>query len=464
MKNADFFTHERDYADFDAYRAVESLRRAIRCKTVNHLDTSLTDYGQFDELHAHLFSAYPLMAKRARWAKLGRSLLIFLPGSDPTLSPALFMAHQDVVPVVEGTLDKWTHDPFSGDLEDGFIWGRGAMDIKQMLIAEMECAEYLLSRGQTPRRGIYFAFGEDEETCSQGATTIVRKLEEEGVKLEYVLDEGAGDVTDAKDWGAPGTHICTVGMYEKGYADLKISASSRGGHSSNPFHGTSLGALAEAISQIVHGMPPARMSESLRTSLEVLAPRITEAPLREWVKDPYVHEREILDWFSGRESLYHLVKTTAAPTMISPGAPAGNVMPQDMWAVINLRLIPADTPESLMERFLALTGDRVRLSWQQQIAASVPSDLDSYGYRALRETLERYFGGLLFIPAQNKGATDARHYEGLSRCVMRFGPFLEEEDISREGIHGTNERISVRAYLQGVRVLIRFMERTCFEG
>ena len=184
--------------------------------------------------------------------------------------------------------------------------------------------------------------------------------------------------------------------------------------------------------------------------------------MREWARDIGSHENEILQWFSGRESLYHLVKTTAAPTMISPGAPAGNVMPQDMWAVINFRLIPSDTPEGLMERFSAAAGKSVSLSWQQQISASVPSDLNSYGYGELVGTLEHYFDGLRFIPAQNKGATDARHYEGLSRCVMRFGPFLEEEDISREGIPGTNERISVRAFAQGVRVLTRLMERTCF--
>ena len=462
MKNADCFINEKDYPDLKYDRAVRNLQSAIRFRTVNHLDTGLTDYSQFDALHAFLRSSYPLLALNARWEKIGHSLLICLNGSDETLLPALFMAHQDVVPVVEGTEKNWVHGPFSGDLEDGFIWGRGAMDIKQMLIAEMESAEYLLSKGCLPRRGIYFAFGEDEETCSRGAMAIVERLEKEGVRFEYVLDEGAGDVTDAEDWGAPGTHICTVGMYEKGYADLKICASSRGGHSSNPFYGTSLGALADAIHAITHSMPPARMSDSLRASLKLLAPLITQSPMREWARDIGSHENEILQWFSGRESLYHLVKTTAAPTMISPGAPAGNVMPQDMWAVINFRLIPSDTPEGLMERFSAAAGKSVSLSWQQQIAASVPSDLNSYGYGELVGTLEYYFDGLRFIPAQNKGATDARHYEGLSRCVMRFGPFLEEEDISREGIHGTNERISVRAFAQGVRVLTRLMERTCF--
>ena len=183
--------------------------------------------------------------------------------------------------------------------------------------------------------------------------------------------------------------------------------------------------------------------------------------MKTWVKDPDAHEAEILDWFTKRESLYHLVKTTAAPTMISGGAPAGNVMPQDMEAIINFRMIPADPPDKLIGHCRALVGDDVELDWAQQIAASVPSEIESYGFRALKGVLEHYFDRLVFIPAQNKGATDARQYEPLSRCVMRFGPFLEEEDVSAEGVHGTNERISIRAWLQGVRVLLRLMEETC---
>ena len=139
-------------------------------------------------------------------------------------------------------------------------------------------------------------------------------------------------------------------------------------------------------------------------------------------------------------------------------------MPHDMQAVINLRMIPEDTPEKLLTAFREAAGGRVALDWIQQIGASVPSDMDAYGYRRLKETLERYFDRLIFIPAQNKGATDARWYERVCRCVLRFGPFLEEEEISREGIHGVNERISVRAYAQGIRVLTRLIETTCINA
>lgn len=462
VKNADLFQNEQDYPDLNSGKAVEHLRQAIRFRTVSFFDASETDYREFDALHKFLKSSFPLIGRTAAWKTLGHSLLITVPGRNAALKPALFMAHQDVVPVVPSSEGKWVHEPFSGDLSEGYIWGRGAMDIKQMLTGEMEALEFCLSKGTLPERSVILAFGEDEETHSTGARALVTELEKRGVELEYVLDEGAGDVSDAGDWGAPGTLICTIGMYEKGYADLELTAQSPGGHSSNPFRGTSLGKLSEAITEILRNPSPAELSESVLRSLKELRPYISEEPMKTWAKAPDTYERELLDWFGRHESLYHLVQTTAAPTMITPGSPAGNVMPQDMRAVVNFRLTPADPPEKLIKYLRTKISPEVSLRWEQQIGASRPSDFSSMGFLELREVLKHYFDRLVFIPAQNRGATDARWYEKICRCVMRFGPFLEEEKVSREGIHGTNERISVRAYLQGIRVLIRMMEVTCF--
>ena len=463
MKNSDLFRNETDYPDLPREQAVDHLRRALTFPTVSSLDPARVDAGAFEALQAFLRSAYPRVASRGVWEHVDRGLLITLPGSDPSLRPALFAAHQDVVPVVPGTESRWLRPPFSGDLADGYVWGRGAMDIKQMLIAELESAEYLLGRGEPLRRTVLLAFGEDEESTSRGAAAIASLLRARGISPLFVLDEGAGHVTDAADWGAPGTLICSIGTYEKGYGDLRLRAASRGGHSSNPFRGTSLGRLAEAIADILRHPPEARLSASLRTSLAELAPLITREPLRGWVRDIDAHERELIGWFESHESLYHLVRTTVAPTMISGGAPAGNVMPQDMEAVINFRMIPEDTPEALIAHCRALAGDDVKLDWIQRIGASVPSETDSFGYRALKSAAQRYFDRLVFLPLQNRGATDARQYEGICRCVLRFGPFLEEEDVIAEGVHGTNERISVRAYLQGLRVILRLMETACAE-
>ena len=216
MKNADLFRRENEYADFDAEGAVSRLSRAIRFDTTGYVDTARIRYEQFDALHDFLRSSYPHVMAAGHWEEIGHSMLITLPGGDSRLRPALFMAHQDVVPVIPGTEGKWLHPPFSGDVAEGYIWGRGAMDIKQMLIGILESAEYLLSRGSVFRRTVYLAFGEDEETRSTGARAISDTLKRRGVELEFVLDEGAGDVTNAADYGAPGTLVCPIGVYESG--------------------------------------------------------------------------------------------------------------------------------------------------------------------------------------------------------------------------------------------------------
>ena len=461
MKNADYFTGETDYRDLPYAAAEDHLSSALRFKTVSYVDTTKIVYSEFLAFHDYLRKTYPAVCEAAEVEKIGYSLLVHIPGTDNTLKPALFMAHQDVVPVVLGTEKNWKHAPFSGDQAEGYIWGRGAMDIKEMLIAILESAEYLLSHGKSFRRSVYLFFGEDEETRSTGVMAAANRLLERGVRLEFVLDEGSGDVMDAVDYGAPGVPVCTIGLYEKGYVDMQLAVKSQGGHSSNPFHGTSLGILSRGIAAVLDHMPEAHVSDSVRETLKTLRPVMTDKRMLAILDEG--DEAALLEWFLSRENLYHLVQTTAAPTMITGGSAAGNVMPQDMTAVINFRLTPFDTPESLLAHCKSLVDPRITLCNVQAIAASRPSDSSAYGYRSLVSVLSHYFEKLHFIPVQNRGATDARHFEKVSDCVLRFGPFLEEEDISAEGVHGTNERISPRAFHQGIRVLVRLMEMTCIE-
>ena len=204
MKNAELFQHECDFPDFDSARAVRHLSDAISFETTSYMDQARIRYDAFTALHDFLQQSFPRVFQYGTLEKIGYSLLITLPGSDKTLKPALFMAHQDVVPVIAGTEKDWLHPPFSGDVADGFVWGRGAMDIKQMLIGILEAAEYHLSAGKRFRRTVYLAFGEDEETRGTGARGIAELLESRGVELEFVLDEGSGDVIEAVDYGAPG--------------------------------------------------------------------------------------------------------------------------------------------------------------------------------------------------------------------------------------------------------------------
>ena len=454
----DFFAAEDLYPDLDIYRAVSHLSDAICCRTVNNADHSLTDFSEFERLHALIKKCFPAVMEYGIFELIGHSILITLPGSDPTLLPCLYMSHQDVVPIVPGTEQDWTYDAFSGAVADGYIWGRGTLDIKDMVFGILEAAEYLLTHGRQFRRTAYLAFGDDEETLNQGALSIAETLKSRGVQLEFLLDEGGGEIEDGAAFGAPGVNISLINLMEKGYADLELSVESAGGHSSCPWRGSSLEHLARAITAITgHPFPP-RMSEPLLATFEILAPYITEDPLRSLVQDVHANSVALAAYCMEKKKTFPYVTTTIAPTMIEGGSSACNVLPQNMRAVINFRLNQGETVESVMAHCRSVVQDEsVSLRFLQANNPSAVARYDGFGYRWLTEALSVFYPEVLFVPALTAGATDARQYECICDTCLRCSPFMAEpDDIT--GVHGTNERIPIRSYAQGIRVLIRLME------
>ena len=456
----DFFAHEDDFPDLDSTGAAERLSRAIQCRTINCADHSLTDFGEFDKLHALIRESYPHVMAAGTFEVIGHhSLLITLPGSDASLRPCLFMSHQDVVPVVEGTEDDWTHPAFSGAIADGYIWGRGTLDIKNQVFGCLEAAEYLLAHGKTFARTVYLSFGDDEETLNLGARGLAETLQSRGVTLEFVLDEGGGKIENGAPYGAPDTYLSPVDLMEKGYADLELSVKSPGGHSSRPFGGTSLGHLSQAIARIVENPFPVKLTPVMVGAFKALAPYITEEPLRSLVRDVEGNADAIARICAQRRELFPFVTTTIAPTVIRGSSAACNVMPQDMSAVVNFRIAEGETVEELLAHVRAAIGDEtVSLRFLQANDPSATARTDGYGYAKLTEAMGRYFRDVVFVPSLTAGATDAHHYEIICDTCLRCSPFMAPpEDVAR-GVHGTDERISLRSYAQGIRVLIHLMD------
>lgn len=466
MRSIDtFFDCESDYPDLDGQGAAERLSRAIQCKTINCADHSLTDYAPFDQLHALIRASYPHVMAAGTMEVLGqRSLLITLPGSDPGLRPCLFMSHQDVVPVVEGTEEDWTYPAFSGAIAQGYIWGRGTLDIKNQVFGCLEAAEYLLSHGQSFRRTVYLAFGDDEETLNLGAKTIAEALQSRGVQLEFVLDEGSCTIESGDAYGAPGTYIAPVELMEKGYADLELTVRSPGGHSSRPFGGTSLGRISQAIARIVEHPFPVRLTPVMAGAFRAIAPYVTEEPLKTLVQDVEQNADAIARYCYETRALFPFVTTTIAPTVIRGSSAACNVMPQDMSAVVNFRIAEGETAEQVLSHVRqAVADERVELRFLQANDPSATARSDGYGYARLVETMGRYFRDVVFLPSLTAGATDAHCYEIICDTCLRYSPFMASPEDAARGVHGTDERISVRAYTQGIRALIRLMEHTAVQ-
>lgn len=464
-KVTDFFALEGNYPDLDGEGAAARLSAAIQCKTINYFDHSRTDYTEFDKLHAHIKASYPNIMRVGTFERIGHhAVLITIPGSDASLRPCLYMSHQDVVPVVEGTEQDWTHPAFSGDIADGYIWGRGTLDIKEQVFGVLEAAEYLLARGKSFARTAYLAFGDDEETINLGALAIAEHLKAQGVTLEFVLDEGGCKIEPGTAFGAPETFIVSVQLMEKGYADLELSVHSIGGHSSRPYGGTSLGRLSGAIADITRAPFAVHLNSAMTGAFETLAPYITQEPLKTLVQDVAGNADAIAACCMSSPDLFPFVTTTIAPTMIRGGSAACNVMPQDMTAVINFRLADGDTVESVMAHCREAVQDKgVEMRFLQANDPSAIAKRDGYGYRTVVESFQRYYPEAVFIPSMAVGATDAHRYEEICDTCLRCSPFMTEPAEAASGVHGTNERLLVRSYLQGIRVLIDLMEHANVE-
>ena len=179
-------------------QAAENLSRAIQFKTISHQDPAEDDPTEFLGFLQFLEETYPLIHETLTKEMVSDySLLYTWLGSDTEAKPIVLMSHIDVVPIEPGTESDWTYPPFEGRIADGFIWGRGAQDIKCSLMGIMEAVETLLAQGYKPRGTIYLAFGQDEEVGgNRGAAQIAALLKSREIEAEYVLDEGGQIVKD----------------------------------------------------------------------------------------------------------------------------------------------------------------------------------------------------------------------------------------------------------------------------
>lgn len=460
----DYFAHENEYSDFDYEGAFERLAAALRCKTV-YTSAEDTDWGEFQKLQDLMQASFPHIMSAGNFELVGHSVLITIPGREPGLDAVQLIAHQDVVPVVSGTEDEWVHDAFSGHIDDEWVWGRGALDIKDMLMAELEATEYLLSMGLKPRRTMYLAFGEDEEVHSHGAAAVASELEKRGARSAFLIDEGTTSFFDGSAYGAPGAVVSDICISQKGYLDIELYAFGEGGHSSNPFGGTSLERVCRAVARIADNKPVPELGSIVAGTFEALSPHITEAPFSELVGDVYGNAKKIAREASRFRELYPFVCTTVAVDCLEGGSAAANVMPGNVRAIINFRLLPGVTGQEVLTRVKELvdgTGVDVRIA--HETPAGRIDSTEGAGYLQLKEALEHYHPNVVWVPSFVCGGTDSVRYEDICGSILRVCPFRPAPEEELRGVHGVNERISKRTYAQGIRALVRLLENTAFSA
>jgi len=439
----------------DEGAAAERLAQAIRFPTVSHQERDKLDPGPFLDLRAHLEQAFPRAHKALKREIVDEySLLYTWQGTDPSLRPAVLMGHMDVVPADPEIQSKWTEPPFSGNIKDGFVWGRGTLDDKVAVMGTLEAVEWLLAHGHAPKRTIYLAYGHDEEVLGHGAKAIAELLASRGVRPEYVIDEGML-ITQGMTPGVSAP-VALIGVAQKGYLSLELTTSATGGHSSMPPEHTAVGILSAAVARLEEHPMPATLSGPTREMLETLAPEATFAMrlvfANLWLSRPIV-EQILLQ----KPATAALLRTTTAPTMLQAGVKE-NVLAQSAKAIINFRIRPGDSVASVTDYVEATIADpRVEVkALSAGTEPSRPSPTDSPRFSTVARALRRVDPLVLVAPALVIGATDARHYQGMSDDIYLFLPVaVRGDDLQR--IHGVDERVALGDYARTIRFFVELI-------
>ena len=428
-KRSDYAAPE---ADARAMLLAQKLSKMIQYDTTSH--ANVHEEEKFLGFHKVLEELFPLVHEKLERTVIDGNLLYYWKGKSSE-KPILLMSHQDVVPA-EG---EWLHEPFSGDIADGKVWGRGASDTKCSVMAFFEAVEELLREGYTPDCDVYLASSCTEEWAGDGAPKIVEELKRRGVELFIVCDEGGGIISEPI--GGIKGNFAMVGVFEKGKADVKFTARSTGGHASAPAKDTPIARLAAFVNEVETHTPFKRKFlpevSAMFARLAPYAPfglKLVMGNL--WLFAPIM--KPVLGKISAQAGA--MLQTTIAFTMQS-GSDAYNVLPQEATLGANMRFIPHQGEKESLEIIKALAAKH---GLETEIVHSndytEPVDINGEAFKLVEKVIGETFPGLPVSPYVMTGATDAQFYQPICPSCIRFAPVIYGPE-QMKGMHGLNENI-----------------------
>ena len=427
------------------------FRDMIRLKTISSVDSEETEeaFAGFREL---LKREYPAVFRTGEgWLIGGRGVLIRIPGRSAAY-PSVLMAHMDVVPAGDG----WVCDPFSAELRENRVWGRGTLDTKSTLCAIMEAAEYCAENHIVPRNDLYLSFGAEEEISGECCSMIVQFLKERGVTPDLVLDEGGSVIPE----GLPGVRkqAAMVGIAEKGTANYMVSIQEgQGGHASVPPKHTVIGRLCKAAVEIENHPFPARLSTPVQLMFREMSKEVP-LPERPAFAHPELTSPAIRMMASALGGTFNaMVRSTAAITIIQANS-AFNVLPDKAAMGVNMRLLEGDTVESAAASLRSIIKDPgVRVDLISGTDPTPVSEINCKAWYTLKRVISRTWKDTIVAPYQMNGGTDSRFYTDICRHIYRFSPMVMTKE-ERSSVHGKNESISVDVLMKAVVFYIRLMK------
>jgi acetylornithine deacetylase/succinyl-diaminopimelate desuccinylase-like protein len=370
-----------------------------------------------------------------------------VPGADPSLPALLVHAHLDVVPA---DATEWTVPPFAGEIRDGFVWGRGAVDMKDMCANLLTVLSRWSAAGTVPRRDIVLAFVADEEDRGEwGAQWLADEHPSLFEDCTAAIGEsGAYTVRTTHTDGHP-VRLYPVATAERGTSHLRLTATGRAGHGSRRNDDNAVTTLIHALSRLAAHRWPVHLTPAVRAFLEAAGPALGIE----------------VDWDDMDETLRRLgsaakiientVRCSTTPTVLNAGYKV-NVIPGTASALVDTRVLPGTEPELLAE-IDRLVGPGVSREFVQRQPA-VQAPLDSPWFAAMASSLQAIDPAAVVVPFCMGGGTDAKAFSRLDIDCYGFAPlYLPEGFNLQQMAHGVDERVPVEGLRFGVDVLDRFL-------
>jgi carboxypeptidase PM20D1 len=438
--------------DIDEKRVVKSLSKMLQFKTVSNLDETKVDRVVFEQFRQYIKERYPKISEVGTYSQHQAGMLFQIKGESSEF-PIVLMSHYDVVPAV----GKWNHEPFSGKITDTHVHGRGALDTKSSLNAVMESIEYALHQGKIFKNDLYLAFSGDEEVFGPSAPAIKNHLKDLGIKPYMVLDEGGAIV--AKMFPGVAKKCAVVGIAEKGFMNLKMTALSKGGHASTPPKDTPVTELSKAVTKLNnHKAFKLKMTYPVRSLFNTIAPYSKSLPIKIlfanlWLFMPLV---KLIAKTTGGEFL-SMFKTTQAFTLAS-GSDAINVLPSIASIGVNYRLRPDETSEEIVKKVKRIVNNPNIELQVTGVSEATSTSLVDDAYQMIRKAINLTWPEVIAAPYLMVATSDSRHYHEICEHVYKFSPMdVSRADLAK--IHGIDEDISIENVIKGVNFYLNLIDQ-----
>lgn len=373
------------------------------------------------------------------------TLVATLPGTGSRGGALMLLNHTDVVPFER---EHWTVEPLSGEVRDGYVWGRGTSDMKGMGI--MELMVFLLhKRLVLPlERDLVFMAVADEEAGSTYGVEYLATAHPELLDCAYVINEGGSGTTEV--FGVP-RPVFSIGVAEKGPFWLKLSTTGRPGHGSVPHDDNAADRLVRALQRIAEWKRP------LLPSIEVLE-YFNQLHQGGVIREPITGA--LLQRLADEHPRIHSVQTNSISLTTLQSGVKHNVIPAAASATLDVRLVPGYDPDLFMSELHAVIDDRRILIEEVFRSSTSPSALDTELYAVMTRAVKSAVEDAVVVPGVSTGFTDSRVFRRLGIPAYGFVPvLLAPDDVGRA--HGNDERLSIENLRLGMQILFETVRGIC---